>query len=86
MVTESGQLIRTRAGEFREIGRNTQGVRATRLGEGDRLVCAARVLPTDADDGVQQQLDVEPEAPEESDLSDRSDVSDVSDDQDSSEE
>ncbi|NLF40714.1 DNA gyrase subunit A, partial [bacterium] len=46
MVTESGQLTRTRASEFREIGRNTQGVRASRLSEGDKLVCAARVLPT----------------------------------------
>ena len=46
MVSESGQLQRTRAAEFREIGRNTQGVRATRLAENDKLVCAARVLPS----------------------------------------
>ena len=48
MVTESGQLQRTRASEFREIGRNTQGVRATKMADDDRLVCATRVLPTDA--------------------------------------
>ena len=66
MVTESGQLIRTRAGEFREIGRNTQGVRASRLSEGDRLVCAARVLRTadseeeieTANEGAEEQKDV----------------------------
>ena len=44
MVSEGGQLSRTRANEFREIGRNTQGVRASRLSEGDKLVCASRVL------------------------------------------
>ncbi len=64
MITESGQLCRTRAGEFREIGRNTQGVRASRLADGDKLVCAARVLPEDStdEDGFQPDLpdDVEP--------------------------
>lgn len=45
LVTESGQISRVRASEFREIGRNTQGVRAFRLGDADRLICAARVLP-----------------------------------------
>jgi len=48
MVTQSGQMTRTRAGEFREIGRNTQGVRALKLEEGDKLVCATRVLPEGA--------------------------------------
>lgn len=48
MVTQSGQTMRTRAAEFREIGRNTQGVRAARLTEEDKLVCAARVLPAAA--------------------------------------
>jgi DNA gyrase subunit A len=59
MVTESGQLTRTRAGEFREIGRNTQGVRASRLAEGDRLVCAARVLP----EGMTDENGIQPELP-----------------------
>ncbi len=50
LVTQSGQLTRTRAGEFREIGRNTQGVRALKLDEDDKLVCAARVLPEGANE------------------------------------
>ncbi|RLD11208.1 MAG: DNA gyrase subunit A [Chlamydiae bacterium] len=48
MVSEGGQLARTRANEFREIGRNTQGVRASRLAEGDKLVCASRVLASES--------------------------------------
>jgi len=50
MVSEGGQLARTRANEFREIGRNTQGVRASRLATGDKLVCASRVLASEAND------------------------------------
>lgn len=69
MVTQSGQTMRTRASEFREIGRNTQGVRAARLAEEDHLVCAARVLPAAAessdDDDDQQDLPLEPEDMEE---------------------
>ena len=50
MVSEGGQLARTRANEFREIGRNTQGVRASRLSDGDKLVCASRVLASETND------------------------------------
>jgi DNA gyrase subunit A len=41
LVTEQGQIIRTRAGDLRRIGRNTQGVRLMDLAEGDRLVSVA---------------------------------------------
>lgn len=51
MVTQSGQMTRVRASEFREIGRNTQGVRAFRLEPGDKLVCATRVLPEGGNGG-----------------------------------
>ena len=54
MVTQGGQLIRTRAGEFREIGRNTQGVLAARLDEGDSLVAAARVFTTGLEEAEEE--------------------------------
>jgi len=63
MITESGQLVRTRAGEFREIGRNTQGVRASRLSNGDKLVCAARVLQSSPEEDKEEEpqpLDAQP--------------------------
>jgi DNA gyrase subunit A len=70
LVTENGQLTRIPAGEFREIGRNTQGVRAFRLAEGDRLVCAARVLPATTNGNGDS------ESPDSSDMSEQSDASD----------
>jgi DNA gyrase/topoisomerase IV subunit A len=63
-------LTRIPAGEFREIGRNTQGVRAFRLAEGDRLVCAARVLPATTNGNGDS------ESPDSSDMSEQSDASD----------
>ncbi len=37
-VTDGGVVIRTRCGEIRETGRNTQGVRVIRLGETEQVV------------------------------------------------
>ncbi len=37
-VTDAGVVIRTRTGEIRETGRNTQGVRVIRLGENEKVV------------------------------------------------
>jgi len=59
MVSEGGQLTRTRANEFREIGRNTQGVRASRLSDGDKLVCASRVLA--GENEKEKEIDTETE-------------------------
>jgi DNA gyrase subunit A len=42
VISQQGQLIRTRAGEISMIGRNTQGVRVMRLDEGDRVVAVSR--------------------------------------------
>jgi len=47
LITEKGQLIRTRVEEIRETGRNAQGVRLIRLDEGDRLVAMATVARDD---------------------------------------
>ena len=38
VITDGGQVIRTRVAEIREAGRNTQGVRVIRLGDNERVV------------------------------------------------
>jgi len=38
VITNGGQVIRTRVNEIRETGRNTQGVRVIRLREGEQVV------------------------------------------------
>ena len=43
LITTGGMVNRTRAGEIRIVGRNTQGVRLMNLHEGDKLVSLARV-------------------------------------------
>jgi DNA gyrase subunit A len=43
LITRNGIVIRTRASEISEIGRNTQGVRLIQLEAGDTLIDVARV-------------------------------------------
>jgi DNA gyrase subunit A len=43
LITRNGIVIRTRASEISEIGRNTQGVRLIQLESGDTLIDVARV-------------------------------------------
>ena len=50
VITDGGQLIRTRVAEIREAGRNTQGVRVIRLSEGEHVVDVEPVVERD-DDG-----------------------------------
>src|SRR5262249_34837007 len=50
LITEKGILIRTRANEIRETGRNASGVRLIKLDEGDRLVALAKVEPEEEDE------------------------------------
>jgi len=38
VITDKGQIIRTHVAQIRETGRNAQGVRVIRLGEGERVV------------------------------------------------
>jgi DNA gyrase subunit A len=38
VITDGGQIIRTRVSEIRETGRNTQGVRIIRLADGEHVV------------------------------------------------
>jgi DNA gyrase subunit A len=49
-ISSKGKMVRIRAGEIRETGRNTMGVRLVNLGEGHKLIAMAPVLDTDKDD------------------------------------
>jgi DNA gyrase subunit A len=61
VITNRGQIIRTRVGEVRLAGRNTQGVRIIRLDDGEKVVgvepmaepdeVAVEALPADAVEG-----------------------------------
>jgi len=44
IITSQGKVIRVHAGEIREAGRGTQGVRLLRLDEGDDVAAAAAIL------------------------------------------
>jgi DNA gyrase subunit A len=50
IVTKDGKIIRIEAGEIRQAGRSTQGVRLVRMEEGDQ-VAAASVIPESEPDG-----------------------------------
>ncbi len=50
MITANGIIIRTGLEQVRAIGRNTQGVRLIKLGEGDKLVAAEKIITEVADD------------------------------------
>ncbi len=50
LISAGGTLVRTAAAEVSRLGRNTQGVRLIRLGEGDRLVGIARLAADDEED------------------------------------
>jgi DNA gyrase subunit A len=49
LMSSSGTLVRTRAGEISVLGRNTQGVRLIRLDEGERLIGVEAVEPEAVD-------------------------------------
>ena len=57
IVSRDGKIIRIDAGEIRQAGRSTQGVRLVRLEEGDG-VAAASVLPESEDKGADDQPDL----------------------------
>ena len=51
VITSQGKVIRTTVDGISVLGRNTQGVRIIRMGEGERVVAAARML----DDGDKRE-------------------------------
>jgi DNA gyrase subunit A len=50
LMSEDGMVVRIRVSSISVIGRATQGVRLIRLREGDRLVSAAKVPPSEDED------------------------------------
>ncbi len=50
IITKEGKIIRIEAGDIRQAGRSTQGVRLVRMDEGDQ-VAAASVIPEAEVDG-----------------------------------
>jgi len=59
LMSSSGTLVRTRAGEISVLGRNTQGVRLIRLDDGERLVGVEPVEPENGgpDEGDDEAVD-----------------------------
>jgi len=51
LMSSSGTLVRTRAGEISVLGRNTQGVRLIRLDDGERLIGVEAVEPEAVENG-----------------------------------
>jgi DNA gyrase subunit A len=50
MVTDRGQMIRTKISEIRETGRYAQGVKIMSLGDGERVVALERIAEREDDD------------------------------------
>ena len=50
LVTSSGQMIRTRVGQVRIVGRSSQGVTIFRTGEGEKVVSVERLAETGGDE------------------------------------
>jgi DNA gyrase subunit A len=50
LISSTGTLVRTTVDEISIQGRNTQGVRLIRLGEGERLVGIERIESLDGDE------------------------------------
>ena len=55
VITDGGQIIRTRVSEIREAGRNTQGVIVIRLNDGERVV---DIEPVSAEEAAEDEAEV----------------------------
>ena len=56
LISDKGTLVRTRASEVSQVGRNTQGVTLMRVGDGEKLIALQRVdawvVADEADNGA----------------------------------
>ncbi|MPV86082.1 DNA gyrase subunit A [Ostreibacterium oceani] len=59
LITNGGTLIRTRAAEVSRVGRNTQGVKLIRMGEGESLISVVRIIDDEeaAEDAAELAVD-----------------------------
>ena len=55
LISDKGTLVRTRASEVSQVGRNTQGVTLMRVGDGEKLIALQRVDALVAIDGPEDQ-------------------------------
>jgi DNA gyrase subunit A len=60
LISDGGTLVRTRASEIAQVGRNTQGVTLIRVGEGEKLQAIERV-DASLDDEVAAEGEALPE-------------------------
>jgi DNA gyrase subunit A len=86
LITDSGQILRTRVGEISTYGRNTQGVKVMVTDDDEKVVSIARLQETDedlegeldeldgesADDGDGSPSEADEEAPDDADVDDES--------------
>jgi len=59
LVTSNGQMIRTRVGQVRIVGRSSQGVTIFRTADGERVVSVERLAETGGGDEVEAEGDAE---------------------------
>jgi DNA gyrase subunit A len=50
LISDSGTLVRTRVSDVSRMGRDAQGVKMIRLGEGEKLIGIARIEALEDDD------------------------------------
>jgi len=65
LISDKGTLVRTRASEVSQVGRNTQGVTLMRVGDGEKLIALQRLDALVAMDGPEDAMrtDVGEDAP-----------------------
>jgi len=51
LITASGTMLRMKVSDVNTTGRNTQGVRVIKVGDGDRVVAVAKLASTDEEEG-----------------------------------
>src|SRR6202161_3531215 len=92
-ITSAGGLIRTRAGEVKQSGRQTMGVRLMNLATGDSVVALARNAESLVEDDTEELVEddteelagdddehgISPDAADRADLGDRDDADDTAD-------
>jgi DNA gyrase subunit A len=53
LISDKGTLVRTRASEISQVGRNTQGVTLIRVGDGEKLIALQRIDALALADGLE---------------------------------
>ncbi len=62
LISDQGTMVRTRASEVSQVGRNTQGVTLMRVAENEKLIAVERlneIADTDADDNAAAETEAE---------------------------